>query len=126
MDAQSKPRVLVVDDDPLLAGLIVIPIGRAGAQAVLAEDYRTAVMRLRAAPCAVTLLDLNLPDSPTERTLEAIPDLLDAGAGYIVIVTSANVTADLRAFALSCGAIAVISKGPTFLEELDDTLRRLL
>jgi DNA-binding response OmpR family regulator len=56
-----KPRLLIVEDEPLIARLMVHVLSRAGCQCRLADDYDVAVAAFEPATCDAAILDLHLP-----------------------------------------------------------------
>jgi two-component system phosphate regulon response regulator PhoB len=56
------PHVLIVDDEPDLAGLLAYNLGRAGFTTILAHTGEEALKQVRTSPPALVLLDLMLPD----------------------------------------------------------------
>lgn len=56
------PHILIVDDEPDLAGLLAYNLGRAGCTTTLAHTGEEALARVREAPPDLVLLDLMLPD----------------------------------------------------------------
>ena len=71
------PRILVVDDDQDIRGLLSELLIRAGFDVDEAADGRTALRRLYEAPPALVLLDVSMPDMDGYQTLERIRDLSD-------------------------------------------------
>lgn len=56
-------KVLVVDDDRVLADLVIFTLRRAGNEAVLASDAGSAIRRWREDKPDLIILDVNLPSS---------------------------------------------------------------
>ncbi len=56
------PHILIVDDEPDLAGLLAYNFGRTGISTTLAHTGEEALARVRTAPPDLILLDLMLPD----------------------------------------------------------------
>jgi len=67
---QAEVRVLVVEDDPGIAGSLVRGLTRAGYQA---DTVGTAAEALAAGPAEVVLLDLGLPDVDGMEVCAALP-----------------------------------------------------
>ena len=57
-------KVLVVDDDRVIADLVVFTLRRAGYEAVIANDAASAVRRWREDEPDLIMLDVNLPGAP--------------------------------------------------------------
>lgn len=61
--AENKPRVLVVDDDRELLGLVTMLLTRIGIEVVTADTAAVAAQVLRQSPLPhLVILDLMLPD----------------------------------------------------------------
>jgi DNA-binding response OmpR family regulator len=71
------PRLLVVDDDDDVRGLLREILGRAGYLVDEAADGRAALRRLFEAPPALVILDVAMPELDGYATLERIRDLSD-------------------------------------------------
>lgn len=115
-------RVLVVDDHEIVRLGVRSLLAARGAQVRDAADLRTALARLKEAPCDLLLLDLALGD---DFGLTALPRLREAGPGMRVIVLS-SMAEDLYAErALKAGADGFVSKaalGETLLEAVDTVM----
>ncbi|MCA9914987.1 MAG: response regulator [Anaerolineae bacterium] len=62
-DETTKPRILVVDDDPALQKLVVALLTRAGMETVTAMNASEAALILRHPPLpSLMLLDLMMPE----------------------------------------------------------------
>lgn len=57
-------KVLVVDDDRVIADLVVFTLRRAGHEAVIANDSISAIRRWSEANPDLVILDINLPGTP--------------------------------------------------------------
>ena len=57
-------KVLVVDDDRVLADLVVFTLRRAGNEAIIASDAFSAIRRWTEDKPDLIILDINLPGSP--------------------------------------------------------------
>ena len=57
-------KVLVVDDDRVLADLVVFTLRRAGNEAIIANDAVSAIRRWTDDKPDLIILDINLPGSP--------------------------------------------------------------
>ena len=74
---KTEQRVLVVDDENDVRGLVVELLGRAGYAVAAAADGRAALRELFASPPDVVLLDVNMPELDGWQTLERIRDVSD-------------------------------------------------
>jgi DNA-binding response OmpR family regulator len=77
MSMNRRARILVVDDDADIRGLLIELLTRAGFEVDEASDGRTALRRLYEAPPALVLLDVSMPTMDGYQTLERIRDLSD-------------------------------------------------
>ena len=79
-------RVLIVEDDGLVAREMAGVIQRAGHSAVLAADARSAVREASLRP-ELIVLDLGLPDVPGEALLEHLQRMPETANAPVVVVT---------------------------------------
>src|SRR5262245_49006863 len=73
----ESARLLVVDDEPDIRGLVRDVLSRAGYVVDEAPDGRTALRRLFESPPALVVLDVTMPGLDGYATLERIRDLSD-------------------------------------------------
>jgi DNA-binding NarL/FixJ family response regulator len=105
-----KPRILVVDDDPLYTEAAVAILGHDGRVEVVgcASDGREAVERALVLQPDVVLMDIQMPlldgIEATRRLRRVLPSV------RIVLVSSSTSTVDRRR-AREAGAFAAIAKG---------------
>ena len=81
------PRILIIEDHPLMANAIAVLVQSClpHAQCVLAHRLQTAIEFLASpTPWALVLVDLNLPDSQGLQTLYAVCELRSQG-GLMVL-----------------------------------------
>src|SRR4029077_11653971 len=71
----TQPRVLVIDDDPDIRGLVAELLDRAGFTVEQAEDGRAGLRALHRSPPDLVVLDVSMPDLDGWQTLERIRDL---------------------------------------------------
>jgi response regulator of citrate/malate metabolism len=113
MSSRSDVRVLIVDDEPLIAEAHAAYTARVTGFEVAATAHtaREAMAALRATPVDLILLDLNLPD---RNGLDLCRALRAAGSGIdILVVSSARDLASVRA-AVSLGVTHYLLKPFTF------------
>ena len=89
------PHILIVDDEPDLAGLLAYNLGRAGFSTTQAHTGAEALQKARTLSPALVLLDLMLPDmdgAEVCRQLQADP----ATSRLPILVLSARPDAHTR------------------------------
>lgn len=114
----AEVRVLVVEDDPGIAGSLVRGLTRAGYQA---DTVSTAAQALLAGPAEVVLLDLGLPDVDGMEVCAALRARSDAA---ILVITARGEEPD-RVAALDAGADDYLVK-PFGFAELMARIRAVL
>ena len=72
------PRVLVIDDDDDIRGLVVELLQRAGLDVDQAADGRAGLRAFHRSPADLVVLDVSMPELDGWETLERIRDLSDA------------------------------------------------
>ena len=83
----SAVRVLVVEDDPSVRGLLQTLLAAEGYEVATASDGLAGLVKATASPPALVLLDLMMPDLGGVRVLEEMrddPDLVDVP---VIVVT---------------------------------------
>src|SRR5438477_3488776 len=73
----NSPRVLVVDDDDDIRGLVVELLQRAGLDVEQAPDGRAGLRAFHQTPADLVVLDVSMPELDGWQTLERIRDLSD-------------------------------------------------
>src|SRR2546428_3347228 len=71
----NASRVLVIDDDADIRGLVAKLLERAGLSVEQAEDGRAGLRALHKTPPDLVVLDVSMPDLDGWQTLERIRDL---------------------------------------------------
>ena len=94
-------RLLVVEDDPQVRGMLVRALTYEGFEVEAAEDLATASSALRARPPDLVLLDLLLPD---EDGLELCRRARAAGDAVPILVVTARDDIEDRVEGLDAGA----------------------
>lgn len=93
----STVRVLVVEDDPSVRGLMQTLLSAEGHQVSTAADDRAGLIEVASRPPALVLLDLVLPDLGGVRVLEQMredPEL--AGIPVLVVTGDADAVPAMR------------------------------
>ena len=83
----SATRVLVVEDDPSVRGLLHTLLSAEGYDVVTASDGLAGLVKAAATKPALMLLDLMMPDLGGVRVLEEIRDDPDLAETPVIIVT---------------------------------------
>jgi len=109
MTHNSRLRVLVVEDEPLIRWSIAETLGREGHTVLEADDAESAIRTVgdMPEPADVVLLDYRLPDSNDLTLLATIRRLAPSSA---VVMMTAHGTPDVTRRALELGAYDVVDK----------------
>lgn len=115
----GRPRVLVVDDEPVVRSVARVMLERAGFAVEEAGGAEEALDRVRSAPApfAAVLLDYTLPD---RAGTDVLPELHRLSPGVRVVLTSGRPEEELPAH----GADAYLAK-PFTREQLVAAVRAL-
>jgi DNA-binding response OmpR family regulator len=104
-------NVLVIEDDAQWACVLAaIASSEAAAHVQIAHTFREAWSQMVARPFDVVLLDLTLPDSTPERTMEDINRMKYISARSVIVVTGVETTPGFVSMVKAMGADDVISK----------------
>lgn len=122
--SNSKPwRVLLVDDQVLLAKVFAAILGSEGMKVDIAENGSVAIGRLRADTYDLVITDLMMPEMDGIQLLEWIR--LEANMNVPVITLSANTDAVHTRRLTELGVLAVLKK-PVDIDHFADTVARLM
>lgn len=102
----ARARILIVEDEPQLRGLLRLYLEREGYEVVEAGDGRVALEAIDADPPDLVVLDLMLPGMQGETVLEALRDASDIP----VLITSAKRSDAERIAGLRLGADDYLGK----------------
>lgn len=124
--AQAPARLLIVEDDPVYERILRAHLGRLGdrvGEIDHAGRVEDGLRQHRAQPADLVLLDLTLPDSLPEATLERVREFVAGGAAVLVLsaLEDPEVSEDARA----AGALGFLDKGKISAERLADALDRV-
>ncbi|TFV57480.1 response regulator transcription factor [Mycobacterium sp. PS03-16] len=121
--ADGNPvRVLVVDDEPVLAELVSMALRYEGWDIVTAGDGATAIAAARETPPDVVVLDVMLPDM---SGLDVLRRLREQIPGLPLLLLTAKDSVEDRIAGLTAGGDDYVTK-PFSLEEVVLRLRALL
>src|SRR4051812_47578824 len=111
--SSSRPRLLVVDDDPLITDTLAFALG-ADYEVVTAASRLEAIERLRAldAPPPLALVDLGLPPTPhaPDEGFQLVADLLAHSPEMKIFVLSGQNDAANARHARALGAWEFVAK----------------
>jgi two-component system KDP operon response regulator KdpE len=111
--------VLIVEDEPDLAQVMALAVGRAGFDVLTVDTGAGARAAVRRSDVAVVVMDRGLPDMDG---LEATASLREDGFPGAVVVTSGHAGPEHVAACQGAGADDVLGK-PFALAELVDRVR---
>src|SRR5262249_52266902 len=115
-------RVLIVDDEPLIARTLERMVRHFGHEVTLAESVEDAVARFSETGFDVVLTDLNLGQ---RNGFDLLHQVKDKAPEVPVVLITGYATIDSAMEAIQAGAYDYIAKPPT-LEGLGDLLRRAI
>jgi DNA-binding NtrC family response regulator len=124
----TRPSLLIVDDDPLITDTLSYILGREFDVATAASRAEcVALVRARAAPPQLALVDLGLPPLPHEpdEGLALISDLLAHAPEIKIVVLSGQNDEPNARHARAQGAVEFVAK-PADPEQLRRLLHRVL
>jgi DNA-binding NtrC family response regulator len=115
MSDHSLPRLLIVDDDVELQGLLRSRFDRLGMTVTAASNGEDALAKLAHVRCDVALLDLHLPGI---SGLDVLARLKEMQPEMEVILLTANSSVETAVLAMKRGAYDYLTK-PFRLQELE-------
>jgi len=120
----ASRRILVVDDQPSIRGVLEVALTEAGADVWTAENGPSALQSVQEHPPDLVLLDLLMPGMNGWAVIDALQALPHAASIPVVLETSAE---DFASFdrARRQGVAAFLSK-PFRLSEVVETCRRVI
>lgn len=122
MDAK---RILIVDDDQLIANIYQQKFQLGGYQAEVAGNGDSALEMLRKAPADLVLLDLSLPRMDGVELLKRIRSQPEMQALPVIVFSNAYLPSLLQA-ALQAGATKCLAKASCMPREVLEAARKLL
>jgi two-component system response regulator PilR (NtrC family) len=106
-ERKSRPRALVIDDEPDIRELLSITLGRMQIDVATAGDQATAIRRLGSDRFDLVLTDMRLPDGDG---LDIVAWIAQHRPGIPVAVITAHGNVEAAVRALKLGAFDFISK----------------
>jgi two-component system response regulator PilR (NtrC family) len=121
-DTPSKPRILIVDDEPSMREMLRIALRRDGYEVVLAENGRQAIEQLQRQPVDLLLSDIRMPDMSGVEVLRTAKDL---NKDVVAFMMTAFASTDTAVEAMRLGAVDYFTK-PFSMDELRLKVRQHL
>ena len=115
-------KILIVDDEPNIAGMIVHALSPGGHDLETADGGLPAIKRLRATDFDLVITDMMMPDADGFAVIKAARERPNPPD---VIVVSGFGTIDAAVRAMKCGAAEYVTK-PFDIEKLKDTVANAL
>ncbi len=118
-------RILVIDDDPIVRGMLAEMLRREGYEVDEAEDGRAGMKQFRERPSALVITDVLMPE---QEGLETLIQLRHSGQAVKVIAISGGGPVGPDAYlnsARTLGADAILAK-PFGREELLGVVTKVL
>lgn len=110
MTSLANSTVLIVDDDPLVAGAIATLIERQGRTVVVCHDSASAELALSEYPFTHVISDLQLSKDVSFEGVRFVDAARRAQPGSRIVVVSGYASQIVRSAALASGADAFLSK----------------
>lgn len=107
------PRILAIEDDPGISGVLRRGLGVAGFQITFADDLASGREAWAAGAFDLVLLDVMLPDGDG---ISLLGERRASGDRTPVVLLTAREEADLRDRALAAGATAHLAKPFAFAD----------
>jgi two-component system response regulator PfeR len=117
----DKPRLLLVDDEPLIQAHVASMVRRLGYAVAVAETGQEAVQLARDIAFDVAIIDFRLPEMDG---LETLAELQRLRPGIAAILFSGAVTAEMEERTRAAGAHTL--EKPFVAAALDALLREIL
>jgi two-component system response regulator PilR (NtrC family) len=121
-DASTKPRILIVDDEPSMRDMLRIVLRRDGYDVQVAENGRQAIALLQREPVDLLLSDIRMPDVTGVEVLRAAKE---ANRDIVAFMMTAYASTDSAVEAMRLGAVDYFTK-PFNMDELRLKVRRHL
>jgi two-component system response regulator PilR (NtrC family) len=120
--AVTRPRILVVDDEPSMRDMLRIVLRRDGYDVVLAQNGTEAMERLRGEPFDMLLSDIRMPDLSGVEVLRAAKQI---NQEIIAFMMTAFASTETAVEAMRLGALDYFTK-PFSMDELRLKIRQQL
>ncbi|HET7024940.1 MAG TPA: response regulator [Gemmatimonadales bacterium] len=114
----ASARVLLAEDDPLIADIVIHRLGQAGHQVTHVRDGAAAIAAIRAQRPQLLILDIRMPEMDGLQVLRQIRTELAAPRLPVIIVTALSDEEDIvRGFSLGADDYIVKPFSPAELTE---------
>lgn len=124
-DQSGKPKILIIEDDPFLAGMYVTKFGMEGFSVDLANDGRQGLKKAKDWHPDLILLDILLPIMDGFQVLQSLKRDEDTQEIQVVLLTNLGQKDDVER-GLSLGAADYLIKAHFMPGEVIEKVRRLL
>ncbi len=104
------PRVLIVDDDPMLCDALALAVQHMGFEAETAGTLKGGLLKARSGDYDVVVLDVRMPDG---SGLDSLPSFQECPSAPEVIILTGLGDPDGAELAIRSGAWSYITKPPT-------------
>ena len=121
-DATSKPRILIVDDEPSMREMLRIALRRDGYEVVLAENGKQAIEHLQRQPVDLLLSDIRMPDV---SGVEVLRTAKEVNRDVVAFMMTAFASTETAVEAMRLGAVDYFTK-PFSMDELRLKVRQHL
>lgn len=109
MDSRPKPRILIVEDHPLIAELVETRLRIEGMQPVKCPGGREALALIGSEPFDAVILDIMMPDVDGYEVLRHIRATPNTATLPVIFLTAKSTPADIEK-GLALGANHYITK----------------
>jgi two-component system, NtrC family, sensor kinase len=121
--APERPRILIADDEELVARLLARTLARTSSELELAHDGKDAIARIERTVYDLVVTDISMPGA---TGLEVTRAAKRRCAETAVIVITGNATLDTAVEALRAGAYDYLQKPFEDLKQVNRTVERAL
>ncbi len=120
----ASRRILIIDDQPSIRGVLQVAVEEAGADVWSAGDGHSAMLLLESALPDLVMLDHSMPGMDGWAVIESLRATTRTASIPVILATSSK---DFSSFELArnLGVAAFVSK-PFRLHEVVETMRRIL
>ncbi|MCB9681490.1 MAG: sigma-54-dependent Fis family transcriptional regulator [Alphaproteobacteria bacterium] len=122
MDAEPKPRLLLVEDDPIVRGTVARTLGRMGYDVHPAADAVEALELAVEHPPDVALIDIGLPDG--RSGIDVMRELKQRDGAVECLIFTGDASAGVALEAYDAGAVEFFEKPITDWNRFHTVLRR--